>query len=189
MKYYVLIFLCCITTHLCSYSISNVSSSETSNMQSNKSKKQSRNKWVSNPAIPKMAEKIEKRMHASYKLQAMFPRNQYIRNIFTTDAKECIRLYNGWSTPYMVAVSRTSKSIAFVILKDVPKMPYCFVGYYNLGECIYLIDKSMQPLMTPPEGEKKAIEFDYVIYHYTDGAVPVDDSGWPTYYRVDKDSI
>lgn len=89
----------------------------------------------------------------------------------------------------MVAASRTSKSIAFVILKDVTKMPYSFVGYYSLGKSIYLIDKSMQPLMTPPEGEKKLIEFDYIIYYYTEGAVPIDDSGWPSYYSVDKDSI
>lgn len=147
------------------------------------------NKWLSNPAIPKMAERIEKKVHASYKLQPMSPKNQYIRNIFMKDAKECSRLYYGWSTPYMIAASRTSKSIAFVIVKEVTKMPYHFVGYYSLGECIYLIDKSMQPLMTSPEGEKRALEFDYIIYYYTKGAVPIDDSGWPCYYSIDKDSI
>lgn len=189
MKYCILVFLCCIITGLCSYSSGKVSSSETSNAHTNKSKKQSKNKWLSNPAIPKMAERIEKKVHASYKLQPMSPKNQYIRNIFMKDAKECSRLYYGWSTPYMIAASRTSKSIAFVIVKEVTKMPYHFVGYYSLGECIYLIDKSMQPLMTSPEGEKRALEFDYIIHYYTEGAVPIDDSGWPCYYSIDKDSI
>lgn len=192
MYYYVLILLCCIATYLCGYSSSNVSSyktAKTSKPPSNKGKKRSDNKWPSIPAIPKMAEKIEEKVHASYKLQPMTPRNQYIRNIFIKEAKECSRLYYGWSTPYMIAAIRTSKSIAFVILKVVTKMPCHFVGYYSLGECIYLIDKTMQPLMTPPEGEKRALEFDYIIYHYTEGAFPIDDSGWPCYYTVDKDSI
>lgn len=93
---YISILLCCITL-LYGYSSSNISSLTTEKarkVQIQKNKTLPTNKWVSNPAIPKMAERIEKKVHASYTLQAMSPKNQYIQNIFMTDAKECIRLYN-----------------------------------------------------------------------------------------------
>ncbi len=137
-----------------------------------------------------MAQRIDKRVHRSYKLQAMSPRNQYLQNIFLKYAKQSSRINQSFYTPpYYISVTYDEGFISFVELKRVERMPYSFIGYYHVNNCIFLIDRSMYPLMTPPEGEKKSIEFDHIIYYYTKGTFPIDDAGWPIDYHLDKDSI
>lgn len=137
-----------------------------------------------------MAQRIDKKVHRSYKLQAMSPRNHYLQNIFLKQAKQSSRINQSFYTPpYYISVTYDKVFISFVELERVEKMPYSFIGYYYVNNCIFLIDKSMHSLMTPPEGEKKSIEFDHIIYYYTKGTFPIDDAGWPIDYHLDKDSI
>lgn len=137
-----------------------------------------------------MAQRIDKKVHRSYKLQAMSPQNQYLQNIFLKYAKLSSRINQAFYTPpFYIAVTYDEGFISFVELKRVEKMPYSFIGYYHVNNCTFLIDKPMRLLMNPPKGEKKSIEFDHIIYYYTKETYPIDDAGWPIDYYLDKDSI
>lgn len=164
--------------------ISSIAGNSTTKAKKAKAKKQPKS------ILAPMAQRIDKTVHRSYKLQAMSPRNRYLQNIFLNYAKQSSRISQAFYTqPYYISVTYDEGFISFVDLERVEKMPYSFIGYYHVNNCIFLIDKPMYPLMTPPEGEKKSIEFDHIIYYYTKGTFPIDDAGWPIDYHLDKDSI
>ncbi len=135
-----------------------------------------------------MAQRINKKVHVSYKLHQVSLKNQQLRGIINRISKRQDRgnvYYAVYETPI---VGSENIALQLLELSEVHSFSFEFIGYCQNDKTYFLFDKSMRPYIEAFSDEKGNIEFDVVIYRYTKGTQIIDDGGRPLVFYIKENT-
>lgn len=156
---------------------------ETATKQKNK-KSNTYTKEKPKSILAPMARRIDKKVHASYKLPQVSLNNRQVRNIINRmckDRKDKDVYYAVYDVPI---VDSENTALHLLELSEVHSFSFEFIGYCQNDKACFLFDKSMRPYIESFSDEKGNIEFDVIIYRYTKGTPIIDDGGRPSVFYI-----
>lgn len=135
-----------------------------------------------------MARRIDKKIHASYKLPQVRLNNRQVQNIINRMPKD----RKGKDVYYAVyeipIVDSENIALHLLELSEVHSFSFEFIGYCQTDNVCFLFDKSMRPYIEAFSDAKGNIEFDVVIYRYTEGTQIIDDGGRPSVFYIKENA-
>lgn len=134
-----------------------------------------------------MARRIDKKIHASYKLLQVSLNNRQIQDIINRISKD----QKGKDVYYAMSrgtIDSDGRTIYLLKLSEVHSFSFEFIGYCQNDKACFLFDKSMRPYIEEFSEEKGNIEFDVVIYRYTKGTPIIDDGGRPLVFYIKENT-
>jgi len=161
---------------------------ETATKQKNKRSNTYTTKMPKSILAP-MARRIDKKVHASYKLPQVSLNNRQVQNIINRmpkDRKGKDVYYAVYETPI---VDSENTALHLLELSEVHSFSFEFIGYCQNDKACFLFDKSMRPYIEAFSDEKGNIEFDIIIYRYTKGTPIIDDGGRPSVFYIKENNV
>lgn len=161
---------------------------ETATKQKNKRSNTYTTKMPKSILAP-MARRIDKKVHASYKLPQVSLNNRQVQNIINRmpkDRKGKDVYYAVYETPI---VDSENAALHLLELSEVHSFSFEFIGYCQNDKACFLFDKSMRPYIEAFSDEKGNIEFDIIIYRYTKGTPIIDDGGRPSVFYIKENNV
>lgn len=135
-----------------------------------------------------MARRIDKKVHASYKLPQVSLKNRQVQDIIDRIPKD----RQGKDIYYAVSIGpidSDGRTIYLLELSEVHSFSFEFIGYCQNDKACFLFDKSMRSYIEAFSDDKGNIEFDVVIYRYTEGTPIIDDGGRPLAFYIKENDV